>query len=305
MQTPTPLRHSTHLPTTEVLGRREALIIWTAPANGRCGQLCVLYETREGGRAAWVAIGRLCSDAVEGLDSRTRAWVQWRQVKQPVPHEKAKLKLGVGSVQGSYGALNEGTFQKLAELMCRGDRVSLETLERWEAGRAFPASDRVPFHQLSERPKRGHERDLYPDIEAELEERGWRELPPNLEELVKRLRGSTATDPERDQRLMPDVRVCKPRAKRLLVVEVKRDAVPKEGDYDPVRQVVNYVKWIRRELRRSHMPGWTVEPMLVAEWFHDDVRRDAARARVPGGARGIPCAEFAENRLRSLRPLRP
>lgn len=50
---------------------------------------CVLYEaSRYGGRGAWIAFGRLCSDALRAYEGTRKSWayIQWRQVGAPVPY---------------------------------------------------------------------------------------------------------------------------------------------------------------------------------------------------------------------------
>ncbi len=140
-----------------------------------------------------------------------------------------------------------------------------------------------------------------PPIARVLESEGWRALPDWLHDLTRGLRGGTIAGPDFERRLEPDILLSRPRSKSLLLVEVKKHAVSKQGDYDPVRQVMAYVRAVRRELRRYRAAGWTVEPMLVAESFHPDVLSEASRASVGPNARGIRCAQLTEGRLEAVR----
>src|SRR3954470_22451254 len=146
------IRHSIDWPIT--FERREELAVWTAPATGRTGEMCALYEASgadKTGRKAWVAFGRLCTDAVYAVDGdqRTWAWIQWRRAARPIPYDNALDKTGIASVQGSYGALTNEQWAKLKRLFVRADPVGARRLVRWEAGLALPTVDRVPYRDLA------------------------------------------------------------------------------------------------------------------------------------------------------------
>lgn len=277
---------------------RETLASWTAPANAKCGDMCLLHETSKGGgRAAWVAFGRLCTDAVWAYQSSEKprrhwAWIQWRQVRHPVSDEVAKREFGVHAVQGSHSVLPDETFSRFANRLVKGDPVSRKVLRRWQDPlRGYPPTWELSIHDLLSRrlDEPEHETALYGQIEDLLFERGWRELPEELDNALRSLRGPTPTDAEGDRRRAPDILLCRPRKKILLVVEVKRRAIPTLNDRDPVKQVLSYVKALRRRLRETRLTEWQVVPLLVAEEFAESVREDARRAQVPGGRPGIDC----------------
>jgi hypothetical protein len=288
-----PLRHT--IDWSGQLLRREELAAWTAPSGATCGQLCALYEAeKNGGRGAWIAIGRLVSDAVmadEG-DQRTWAYVQWRQVRNEVPYAVAREKGGVGAVQGSYGSMSDAQWHALSGLLVADDPTSKKVLSDWEHGRGFPTSNRVPYRLLRQATLDPvpHERDLYPIVGEALEARGWRSLAEPLDRLVRGLRGGTPSDPSAQRRRVPDVRLCRPRSRRLLLVEVKWAAIPSVGDYNPVDQVVSYARAARKALARAGVRKWSVEPMLVAEDFMPDVLSQAEHA-------DVSCLRLVDRRL--------
>lgn len=126
-------------------------------------------------------------------------------------------------------------------------------------------------------------------------------LPRWLGELRQGLTGPTSSAPGLERRLEPDILLCRARSKRLLLVEVKKHAVPTQGDYDPVGQVMTCIRAVRRDLRRRRVQGWTVEPMIVAKSFHPDVLVEATRASVAPNVRGIRCVHLIEGRLEAAR----
>lgn len=143
------IRHSIDWPLPPT--PKQQLAVWTAPSTGRCGQMCALYEAKaQGGRGAWVAFGRLCSDAVRAYDGDDKTWayVQWRQAANPIDYQAAKARFEIGHVQGSYGALDEELFRRLALAMVRGDPTGRRVLERWQQERAFPSVKLLELHQL-------------------------------------------------------------------------------------------------------------------------------------------------------------
>ena len=294
------LRHTITWPYEQT--RREELAVWTAPAGGRCGQLCALYEARRGGgRGAWVAVGRLVTDAVRAVegDGKTWAWIQWRRLARPVAWNDSRLA-GIRSVQGSYGELTTAQWRRLSALLVKPDPVTRGKVARWAAGLGLPTVDRVPYSALAtatlETPP--HERELYPVVEAALSRERWKPLPDDLRAVITSLRGGTPTDPDGDHRRAPDVAVCHPKDRRVLLVEVKWRAVPALGDFHPVDQVLSYVAAALSALHGTPYAGWTVEPLLVAEDFTPDVVEAAANARVPGAGPGIPCRLLVDDELR-------
>lgn len=245
------------------------LAVWTAPAKLRCGDLVLLYEAGSGGgRKAFVAIGRAVTDAVWSYhgDDSYWAWLEWRTVRTPLALSAAK-KVGEFSVMGSHGAMKPAVFASLAKRLTAGDPIAARTLRRWEANNGFPRTNEVPIRDLflASLEAAADERALYPPIRQHLENKGWRELPADLQEASRKLRGPLTSDPDGDYGLRPDLLLSRPKAKRVLVVEVKRSAVRIEGYRNPVDQVLDYSRAIVKALRAAAMKGWTVEPLLVAQ----------------------------------------
>lgn len=281
---------------------REELVVWTAPAAAECGQMCVLYEAKlNGGRGAFVAFGRMASDAIRAYkgDEGYWAWIQWRQVQRPLPFEVAKNQFGIRMVNRRHVFLPDGVFDRLASRMVRNDPASRKVLERWRQGRAFPSAIDVQARRLvtARLEPPAHERDLYPEITELLIDEGWRELPAPVADALRGLRGATPTSDAADMRRIPDILLCRPRARRLLVVEVKWRAVPTQTDRDPVGQVLSYGTAVRRALRQARISDWNVELRLVAEDYDDAVLDQAMAARAAGGGTGVRCQQLSDGVL--------
>jgi len=255
------------------------LSAWTAPANLRCGDLILLYEgVSEGGRGAFVAVGRAVTDAVRSSkgDKGFWAWLEWRAAKTPLPLARAK-KLAKFSVMGSHGRIGEAEFRRLSRAITASDAAAQKALAGWRDGRGFPTTDQVPLRDLvlaSMGPT--YEWHSYPAITDALLEEGWRQLPDEVDARIRPLRGDLAFDRGVIRTLQPDITLCRPRAKRLLVVEAKRIAVPTNGYRNPVDQVMDYSRACRKALPQD----WTVHPLLVAEEYSDRVIAEAETTRL-------------------------
>ena len=277
---------------------------WTAPADLRCGDLIVLYEARENGRGAFVAIGRAVTDAVRAYkrkNARHFAWIDWRAVRKPLDLDTARKYASLQGLRG-HARLPKDDFDRVANRMTRSDPTARGTLTRWRAGGAFPRTDEVPIRDLlvASYGDDEHEKHLYAPVTDALEAQGWKPLTEDLREAIRALRGPLAFDPEGDYGLRPDVLLRRPRARRLLVVEIKRIALPKLGYRNPPDQVMDYAKAVRKALNVNSLADWTVEPLLVAEEF-SPVVVDAARVRIPSGISAIECRIWTGSALERAR----
>jgi hypothetical protein len=230
------------------------LIVWTAPTKLRCGDLILLYEAGSGGgRKAFVAIGRAVTDAIRAYrgDDSSWAWIEWRTVRFPLDYASAKA-LGDLSVRGPHGALRPAVFAGLAKRMTAGDPIAARTLTRWEAEKGFPRTNEVPLRDLvlASLDAATNEQALHAPIREHLQGKGWAVLPGEVQEAVRNLRGPLAGDPDADYGLRPDIMLARPRARRILVVEVKRSALRKQGYRNPVDQVLDYSRAVEGAPRR-------------------------------------------------------
>lgn len=185
-------------------------------------------------------------------------------------------------------------FRQIAQALLRGDPPGQNALRRWRAGNGLPTTDKVPIRDLvlaSRGPS--YEWHSYAAIIDWLADLGWRPLPPEPRLALKRLRGTLAFDPDNERGLRPDILLCRPRFRRLLVVEVKRAAIPTQGYRNPSDQVADYARACRRALPRN----WSVEPLLVAEEFSPVVLDEARATRLPRGIAPIACRSWDGTRL--------
>jgi hypothetical protein len=278
---------------------RGARMTWTAPAKLRCGDLILLYEARSGGgRGAFVAIGRAATDAVRayGGDGNHWAWIDWRVVQNPLSLVDARAITPLPSLQGS-AAMSAASFDKVARRLVKGDAPAAAALTRWRKGGGFPRTDQVPLRDLvlsSLHADSGpQEMALYPQIRAWFAERGWVPLTDEETVSIRGLRGRLAFDPEGvDRTLRPDIVLRRPRSRRILVIEVKLAALPKQGYRNPADQVLDYAKAIRRAFDRADLKDRSITPLLVAEEFSPVVLEEARSARTPLGIAPIECREW-------------
>ena len=269
------------------------LIVWTAPSKLRCGDLVLLYEAgSKGGRKAFVAIGRAVTDAIwsyEGDDSYW-AWIEWRTVRTPLALAAAK-RVSEFSVMGSHSALKPDVFAALARRLTAGDPIATRTLRRWRAQKGFPRTNEVPIRDLllASLEAAANEQALYAPIRQLLQRKGWGDLPLDVREAIRKLRGPLTFDPDGDYGLRPDILLARAKAKRVLVVEVKRSAVRTRGYRNPVDQVLDYSRAVAIALRAAGKKGWVVEPLLVAEDFSALVLEEARSVSSPSGVEPLQC----------------
>lgn len=287
--------------TWELDFRGTARTTWTAPADLRCGDLIVLYESKDPGRGAFVAIGRAVTDSVRSykrVKDRHWAWIDWRAVKKPLDLASARKQATLPSLQGQARIAQEDV-DKLANRMTRSDPTARAALARWRAGQGFPRTNEVPIHQLlvASYGDDEHEKHLYEPIEKSLVADGWKPLTKELRAAIKGLRGPLAFDPDADYGLRPDLLLRRSRSKRLIVVEVKRVALPKQGYRHPPDQVMDYSKAVRKALNANGFKDWTVEPLLAAVEFSPVVLEDAGKVRAPAGIKPIVCKQWSHNTL--------
>lgn len=76
--------------------------------------------------------------------------------------------------------------------------------------------------------------------------------------------------------------------------------MPRIDDFNPIGQILSYVRAAKAKLTLNGYDGWSVEPMIVAESFSQVVVDQARDAHVPGLVRGIPCRELVAGALRDL-----
>lgn len=273
---------------------------WTAPSALRCGDLILLYEAKSGGgRGAFVAIGRAVTDAMRayGGDAGHWAWIEWRAAKTPVPLAEAQ-KAATFSVQASASRIDAKAFEAISKKLAATDTPATNALRRWKMGRGLPTTDRVPIRDLvlaSLGPS--YEWHSYDEIRHWLVGRGWRELPAPVRTSLRSLRGPLSFDPETEYGLRPDILLCRPKARRLLVVEVKRAAIPKQGYRNPVDQVSDYARACAKALRAGSRNGWRIDPMLVAEHFSPVVIEEAAAKRGSAAVGQVRCHVWDGKRL--------
>lgn len=271
------------------------MTVWTAPSQLRCGDLVLLYEAVNGGRGAFVAVGRAVTDALRAYkgDENYWAWIEWRVAKKPISLAAAR-KRAKFSVMGSGGRLEPGAFKRLSNALVAGDPPAANALRRWRDGKGLPTTDQVPIRDLvlaSLGPT--YEWHSYEPIADALAASGWRPETDEVKGKLRNLRGDLSFDPGRTTGLRTDIRLCRPRAKRLLVVEVKRAAVPTPGYRNPADQVVDYARACRKALGRP----WTVEPLLVAEEFSPVVVAEAQAKKTPVGVARPACRVWDGQRL--------
>jgi hypothetical protein len=277
---------------------------WTAPAKLRCGDLVLLYEAGSGGgRKAFVAIGRAVTDAIRSYhgDDAHWAWVEWRAVRRPLTLAAARTT-GEFSVMGSHGALKPAIFARLARRMTSTDPVAARTLSRWRADKGFPRTNEVPLRDLvlASLEVAANEQLLYAPITQHLQAKGWRDLPTDVRLAIRGLRGPLAFDPDGDHALRPDILLARAKARRLLVVEVKRSAVRLQGYRNPVDQVIDYSRALAKSLHGAGIKGWAVEPLLVAEDFSALVLDDAQHSNSPPGVHRLQCRRWDGQSLRRV-----
>jgi hypothetical protein len=279
------------------------LSVWTAPSKLRCGDLILLYEAgKGGGTKAFVALGRAATDAIRSYDGDAAhwAWIEWRTVRNPLGLVEAK-QAGEFSVMGRSGAVKPAVFDKIAERLIGGDPVAANTLRRWRARKGFPRTDEVPIRDLvlASLEAEANERALYPVIRGYLERQAWTELPDDIRDAIRRLRGPLTFDPDGDYGLRPDILMTRPRSRRILVVEVKRWAVRTQGYRNPVDQVLDYARAVAKALSAARIRGWKVEPILVAQEFSLLVLGDARATRPPAGVEPLRCRSWNGDKLTS------
>jgi len=279
------------------------LSVWTSPAKLRCGDLIVLYEAgKGGGRKAFVAIGRAATDAIRSYngDAAHWAWIEWRTVRAPLALSDAK-KSGEFSVMGRSGTMKPAVFDKIARRLTTGDPIALNTLRRWRAQKGFPRTDQVPIRDLvlASLEADANEQALYAPIRGHLERQGWEQIPGEVRDAIRRLRGPLAFDPDGDYGLRPDILMSRPKSKRVLVVEVKRSAVRTEGYRNPVDQVLDYARAIAKALSTAKLSGWKVESLLAAQDFSVLVLDEARVAELPTGVTALQCRVWDGSKLTS------
>lgn len=229
---------------------------WTAPAVARCGDLAVLYEGGRRNRQAFVAIGRLCTDAIraEKGDHRHWAYVEWQPLRRPVPLSEVRQEIGYANVDGSYKRVSDPTlFTRLWSRLIDGDRAARAVAGVWARGEGYPRTDQVPLRELVEAKWRYQptlETAMYEPTRSALLEKGWKEVSAPVQAVAAKL-----ADEETGGRLLPDILLERPkrgRGRQVLVVEVKRRARHGADDpYDPVNQALNYAAALRRGLRSA------------------------------------------------------
>ena len=128
---------------------------------------------------------------------------------------------------GRTGTVKPAVFDQIANRMTNGDPTARKTLRRWRAQRGFPRTDEVPIRDLvlASLDADENERTMYPAIREFLERQGWKELPAKSVMPSAVSAGPLTFDPDGDYGLRPDILMSRPKAKRLLVVEVKSSAV--------------------------------------------------------------------------------
>jgi hypothetical protein len=289
--------------TWELNFTRGARMTWTAPANLRCGDLILLYEAKSGGgRGAFVAIGRAATDAVRAYngDGHHWAWIDWRVVTNPLALPEARAITPFPSLQGS-AAMPSSAFAKVARRLVKGDAPATAALARWGEGKGFPRTDEVPLRDLvlSSLHASGGPQEiaLYPKIRNWFANDRWVEWTDKDGVSLRGLRGPVVYDPDgNEHRLQPDLVLRRPRSQRILVIEVKLVALPKQGYRNPVDQVLDYAKAIRRLFDRSDLNRRSITPLLVAEEFSPVVLEEARSARTSPGIAAIKCRKWTAGR---------
>lgn len=267
---------------------------WTAREHARCGDRIALYEGGKGNRSSFVAVGRMVTDSVRAHqgDKRHWAWVEWVLLDTPRSMRDVKEHVGYTNLSGRHVSVSPETFEHLWSLLLEGNPEAVTAASRWKQGKDFPTTDKLPISGLFEakwryRPR--HEVALYEPIVQALVDSGCTEAPDDLTDIVRRLEGRTPTG-DRETALIPDLWVLD--GGTLLLVEVKLRARHRpDNDYDPVDQVLNYVRAAETAVRGTSHAHLRIKPMLVAKDFDRSEIEHAAR-------HGVPCRRWIRNELR-------
>jgi hypothetical protein len=162
-------------------------------------------------------------------------------------------------------------WEAFAALLCDGDSDLQAELDQWRGRARLPqlepeAHDAIRAHPNFYRSGTEHERRLQKRIRDSYIE--WA--------LARPLEPSDGVDISAGYFLgeagYPDVVLVDLEAEQptLLVVEVKRDAVP-GGHTDGLTQLERYIRGVRKLRGASH---WRIKPVLIALWFDPQVLRD-------------------------------
>lgn len=255
---------------------------WTAPSALRCEDLVMLYEAKSGGRGAFIAVGRALTDAIRayGGDNKHWAWIEWQPVRRPLALGDARKIVALPSLRSS-SSIDEESFRVLAKATVASDKQASAALRRWQDGKGLPRTNELPLHDLilASYGVEDRESALYGPIRKHYERDGWVDVNSEVKAAVRNLRGPLAYDLDGgDHGLRPDIVLQRPRAKRFSVIEVKRAALPTQGYRNPVDQVLDYARAIRKALTASRLSGWEITPILVATEFSPVVLEQAAEA---------------------------
>jgi len=241
-----------------------AVCAWTVPAKARPGDLFLLYGHKP--VFAYGAIGRVCSEPVVGADGNQWATVEIAALPRPLALAEAKcdpvirawprFKMMAGShLEIVDRAVWRGFLARTAD-----PHPNLRhMLMAWSDGAPMPPAeegleDAWRAHANHNRSGTCHERALQKEIREGFIGNGWaRELRRTDGVAVPasfHLAGAGYAD-----LILVDLET---RRRQLLLIEVKRDAIPGPGT-DGITQLLSYEVQLRRAA-----PRWAIKKMLVA-----------------------------------------
>ena len=256
----------------------------TAPATGAKGDLFFLYATKP--CSQFVGIGRICSDPVRsrhrrlhGKRAQCSSWVQVLAFEREVPLATARSDSRAGkwsalrNLAGTHAEVRpDPVLTGLTRLLLSRNPIARKQWSKWDDGEARYPRELGPqelAREYWEPPKPeelpdDHEKRLQKKIERMLLRHGWRHHTPTLDDfslpLSKHLKlphGTTG---------YPDiVLVSVDRRRTLLVVEVKKYAVPRPW-LNGIDQLEDYCAALK-----GLAPTWNIKSWLVARSVHPAV----------------------------------